>query len=88
MEKTILVIGASGSQGGEVYKLLQKEKTFKIRVLQRKESEFAKKARSEGAEVVIGDLNDETSLVKAMKNVYGVFPVLAIFGSFFSGTCW
>lgn len=67
MVKAILVIGASGSQGGEIYKQLQREKKFKIRVLQRKESEFAKKARSEGAKVVIGNLNDEESLIKAWR---------------------
>ena len=73
-----MTIGASGSQGGEVLKLLQKQNKFKLRVLQRKESDFAKKVREEGVEVAIGDLYDEPSLVKAMKDVYGVFSVLAI----------
>ena len=75
-KKTILVIGASGSQGGEVLKQLQKQNKFKLRALQRKESEFAKKAREEGVEIAIGDLFNEESLVKAMKDVYGVFSVL------------
>ena len=68
-----MTIGASGSQGGEVLKLLQKQNKFKLRVLQRKESDFAKKVREEGVEVAIGDLYDEPSLVKAMKDVYCVF---------------
>ena len=78
MSKIILVIGASGSQGGEVLLQLQRDKKFKIRVLQRKESDFSKRMRKEGVEVVIGDLNDEDSLVKATENVYGIFSVLAV----------
>ena len=77
-EKIILVIGASGSQGGEVLKQLQKQNKFKLRALQRKESEFSKKAREEGVEIVFGDLFKEETLIKAMKNVYGVFSVLTI----------
>ena len=34
--------------------------------------------REEGVEVVIGDLNDEDSLVKATENAYGIFSVLAV----------
>lgn len=77
-KKIILIIGASGSQGGEVLKQLQKQNKFKLRALQRKESDFAKKARKEGIEIAIGDLYNEESLVKAMKGVYGVFSVLTI----------
>ena len=71
MSKIILVIGASGSQGGEVLLQLQRDKKFKIRVLKRKESNFSKRMREEGVEVVIDDLNDEDSLVKENENVYG-----------------
>ena len=74
--KIILIIGASGSQGGEVLKQLQNQNKFKLRVLQRKESDFARKVREEGVDVAIGDLFDEPSLDKAMKDVYGVFSVL------------
>ena len=47
-------------------------------MLKKQELKELKKARAEGAEVVIGDLDDESSLVKAMENVYGVFSVLTI----------
>lgn len=76
MEKRILVIGASGSQGGEVLKCLQKS-AFKLRTFTRKESEFTKRVRAEGVEIALGNLDDENSLIKAMDNVYGVFSVLA-----------
>lgn len=75
-KKTLLIIGASGSQGGEVLKQLQKSNKFNLRALQRKESEFSKKCREEGIEIAIGDLYNEESLVDAMKDVYGVFSVL------------
>jgi uncharacterized protein YbjT (DUF2867 family) len=75
MEKRILIIGASGSQGGEVLKCLQKTK-FKLRAFTRKESAFTKKASSEGVEIAYGNLDDENSLIKDMENVYGVFSVL------------
>ena len=77
MEKTILIIGASGSQGGEVLKCLQKSK-FKLRAFTRKESEFTKRVKAEGVEIALGNLEDENSLIKAMENVYGVFSVLAV----------
>ena len=76
MEKRILVIGASGSQLGEVLKCLQKSK-FKLRVFSLKESEFTKRVSAEGVEIALGNLEDENSLIKAMENVYGVFSVLA-----------
>ena len=77
MEKRILVIGASGSQGWEVLKSLQKTK-FKLRAFTRKESEFTKRVSAERVEIALGDLEDENSLIKAMENVYGVFSVLAV----------
>jgi N-acetyl-gamma-glutamylphosphate reductase len=43
MEKTILVIGASGSQGGEVYKLLQKEKNSKLEYFKEEYQNLLKK---------------------------------------------
>ena len=77
MEKRILVIGASGSQGGEVLKCLQKSK-FKLRAFTRKESEFTKRVSAEGVEIALGNLDDENSLIKAMENIYGVFSVLSV----------
>ena len=76
--KRILVIGASGSQGGEVLKELLKRNQYKIRALMRKETEFSHSLKAKGVEIVIGDLNEENSLEKAMEDVYGVSSVLAV----------
>ena len=75
--KRILIIGSSGSQGGEVMKELLKRNKYKLRALMRKESAFSEDLKSKGVEIVLGNLNDEKSLEKAMEDVYGVFSVLA-----------
>ena len=75
--KRVLVIGSSGSQGGEVMKELLKRNKYKLRALMRKESGFSEDLKSKGVEIILGNLNDEKSLEKAMEDVYGVFSVLA-----------
>ena len=71
--KRILVIGASGSQGGEVLKELLKRNQYKIRALMRKETEFSQSLKTKGVEIVIGDLNDENSLDKKQWKMFMVF---------------
>jgi uncharacterized protein YbjT (DUF2867 family) len=74
-EHTILITGATGKQGGAVARALA-GKGFKIRALTRKpESDAAKALAKTGAEVVTGDLDDVTSLKKALQGVWGVFSV-------------
>ena len=57
-------------------KELLKRNEYKIRALMRKETEFSQNLKTKGVEIVIGDLNYENSLEKAMEDVYGVFSVL------------
>ncbi len=72
----ILVTGATGSQGGSVAHFLSKSGKFSVRALTRDtHSKKAAALTAEGAEVVEGNLDDKDSLVKAMKNCYGVFGV-------------
>lgn len=74
--KTILVIGATGAQGGSVARFLLSEGLFTVRCLTRNPlSEKALALKKAGAELVTGDLNDITSLSIAMRGVYGVFGV-------------
>lgn len=74
-EKTILVTGATGQQGGAVLKHLV-GKGFKLRALTRKpDSDKAKALAAQGVEVVKGDLDDEASLKAALKGAWGVFAV-------------
>lgn len=83
-EKLILVIGATGQQGGAVVKALQKT-AFAVRALVRPhppadpKSKKVKELEQQGVQIAIGDLSDFDSLVKAMDNAYGVFSVTTFF---------
>jgi len=75
-ERTILITGATGKQGGATARELA-GKGFKLRAMTRHpESDAAKAVASEaGAELVHGDLNDAASLKSALKGAWGVFGV-------------
>lgn len=74
--KPILVIGATGAQGGSVARNLLARGKYAVRALTRKpESEAAQELRALGAEIVKGDLDDVASLRAALEGVYGVFGV-------------
>jgi uncharacterized protein YbjT (DUF2867 family) len=74
-ERTVLITGATGKQGGAVARAL-KGKGFKQRAMTRKpESDAAKRLAAVGVEIVQGDLNDAGSLKKALSGVWGVFAV-------------
>jgi uncharacterized protein YbjT (DUF2867 family) len=75
-EKTILITGATGKQGGATIRHLAKRGGFKLRAMTRKpDSDAAKAVAALGAEVVAGDLNDAASLERAVKGAWGVFAV-------------
>lgn len=75
-EKTILITGATGKQGGATLRHLAKRGGFKLRAMTRKPDGDAAKALSAlGAEVVTGDLDDEKSLARAVAGAWGVFAV-------------
>lgn len=72
----ILVVGATGAQGGSVARNLLSRGRFAVRALTRKpDSPAAQALRELGAEVVQGDLDDRASLAAALEGVYGVFGV-------------
>ncbi|HEY1204643.1 MAG: NmrA/HSCARG family protein [Bryobacteraceae bacterium] len=74
--KTILVTGATGSQGGGVATHLLSSGRYAVRCLTRKpQSDRAAALRRAGAEVVQGDFEDVPSLKAAMQGCYGVFGV-------------
>jgi uncharacterized protein YbjT (DUF2867 family) len=69
----ILVTGATGQQGGAVASELLAA-GHKVRAMTRKpDGEAAKVLAGLGAEVVQGDLNDPTSLERAVQGAWGVF---------------
>ena len=74
-ERTILVAGATGNQGGAVASSLL-ERGFKVRALTRNpNSEEAQALAGQGAEVVQGDMEDRSAMDRALEGVYGVFSV-------------
>jgi uncharacterized protein YbjT (DUF2867 family) len=76
-EKTILVTGATGRQGGAVAARLL-EDGWRVRALTRDPGSAKAKALNEaGAEVVKGDLDDQDSLDQAVNGAWGVFSVHA-----------
>lgn len=69
--RTIAVIGATGSQGKGVVNELVKSGLFKVRAITRNPDKYA----GEAHEVMKADLTDLTSLTHAFGNAYGVFVV-------------
>jgi uncharacterized protein YbjT (DUF2867 family) len=74
-DNIILVLGATGQQGGSVLTKLVAA-GWKVQALTRnKNTEKAKLLDQKNAEVVIGDLENKLTLDNVMKDVYGVFSV-------------
>jgi uncharacterized protein YbjT (DUF2867 family) len=72
---TILVVGATGQQGGSVARALLR-KGFNVRAFTRStQSEKALALAALGAELVPGDLTDPVSLAEGLKGADGVFGV-------------
>lgn len=75
MNNLILVLGATGQQGGAVARQLLAH-GFGVRALTRNgNSPVARQLRQAGAELAVGDMGDEATLTAAMRGVYGVFSV-------------
>jgi uncharacterized protein YbjT (DUF2867 family) len=73
--RTILITGVTGNQGGAVAQALQGT-TFRVRGLTRKpDSERATALARQGVDIVKGDLDDEATLHRALDGVWGVFGV-------------
>ncbi|MEV6133338.1 NmrA/HSCARG family protein [Streptomyces violaceusniger] len=79
-KRTILVLGATGNQGGSVAReLLRRGRP--VRGLTRDpHSAKAQELAAAGAEVVSGDLDDPRSLDAALSGVYGVYSVQTFMG--------
>jgi uncharacterized protein YbjT (DUF2867 family) len=73
--RTILITGVTGQQGGSVARALA-GKGFTLRGMTRKpDSDAAKAAAAKGVEIVKGDLDDGGSLEAALDGVWGVYAV-------------
>src|SRR5260221_7925399 len=74
-DRTILIPGVTGNQGGVVAQALQGT-GFRLRALTRKpDSERAAALARHGVDVVKGDLDDEATLRRALSGAWGVFGV-------------
>lgn len=72
----VLVVGATGAQGGSVARHLLARGRYAVRALTRDpDSEKAQSLRDLGAAVVRGELSDPGSLREAMAGCYGVYGV-------------
>ena len=73
--RTILITGVTGQQGGAVALALQGG-GFHLRGLTRKpDSERAAALAHQGIDIVKGDLDDEATLRRALAGAWGVFGV-------------
>ena len=76
---SVLVMGATGNQGGSVVKSLL-PKGYHIRTLTRKpDSSAAKRLTEQGVEVVKGDFSDSDSLLKAASGMDTVYAMTTPF---------
>jgi len=74
-QRLVTVTGATGKQGGAAARHLVRQ-GFRVRAVTRKpDSAGAQDLRSEGMEVVHGDLDDRSSLDRALEGAYGAFSV-------------
>src|SRR6202451_2250846 len=73
--RTILITGVTGKQGGAVAQALQRS-GFHLRGLTRKpDSERAAALARHGVDIVKGDLDNEATLHRALAGAWGVFSV-------------
>jgi uncharacterized protein YbjT (DUF2867 family) len=84
MPDTILVVGATGMQGGGVARHLLRRGTIKVRCMTRRpDSEAARLLQQQGADLVQADLNDPASLENAVNGCYGVFGLTNFWEAYF-----
>ncbi len=78
---TVLVIGATGQQGGSVARQLL-DRGHRVRALTRSaDSSAAKQIESLGAELAVGDTEDRESVIRAAAGVDAVYAMTSFFES-------
>jgi len=84
-ERLIVVAGATGKQGGAVARSLL-ERGFQVRALTRNpQKPEAQALADQGAEVVQGDMEDRSSMERALEGAYGIFSVQNFWESGYDG---
>lgn len=78
-DNKILVLGATGHQGGAVLEHLEEQGFKNLHALVRDANEEkVKELEEHGVTLVVGDLDNPESLANAMQGIYGVFCVLPL----------
>ncbi|KAH7193701.1 uncharacterized protein B0J16DRAFT_395606 [Fusarium flagelliforme] len=81
--KLIVILGATGNQGGSVVESFLSESNWKVRALTRNSaSSKAKALSSKGAEVVQADLDDPSTLTSAFEGAHAIFAISDFWGLF------
>jgi uncharacterized protein YbjT (DUF2867 family) len=73
--KTIVVVGATGRQGGQVVRHLLNQGWRVVGLTRRPESKKAAALKALGVELVQADLEDVASLEAAFRNAYGLYTM-------------
>jgi uncharacterized protein YbjT (DUF2867 family) len=74
--RTIVVLGATGQQGGSVARALVADGRWRVRTLSRNpNSDAARRLVNRGIDVVAGNMDDPGSLRSAFTGAYGVYSV-------------
>jgi len=74
--KVIVVMGATGAQGGSVVRAMKDDHRFHVRAATRNpNSDKAKELVKQGIDVIKVDMDDATSCKQALKGAHGVFLV-------------
>ena len=82
-DKILVVIGATGNQGGSVVSTFLKEPGWKIRGLTRNSrSPAAQALAAKGVEMVNASLDDTASLTTAFRGAFAIFSVLDFWTGF------
>src|SRR5262245_39774077 len=84
MPDTVLVVGASGMQGGGVARHLLRRGAVSVRCMTRRpDSESARLLSREGADGIQADLDDPASLRRAVQGCKGTFGVTNFWEAYF-----
>ncbi|MFL9846044.1 NmrA family NAD(P)-binding protein [Flavobacterium rhizosphaerae] len=73
--KKIIILGATGTVGSKIAKILLEEGKHQVKLLAR-DPEKLKDLKSMGAEIIPGDVNDLKALTEAFKNADSAFLIL------------
>lgn len=79
--QTVLVLGATGNQGGAVANKLLADGWSVRAISRRPNQQAAQKLQKKGVTVVKANMDDRQSLLEAMQGVYGVYSVQPLYPS-------